>query len=44
MDAKNPVTKLIVAHLVLANLSERNGKHVDHSAFFARQKWTLTGA
>jgi hypothetical protein len=40
MGAKNPLTKLFVAYLVLAILAERKGNHASRSAFFARQQWT----
>jgi hypothetical protein len=44
MDVKIPLTKLVLAFIVLLNLSDGKGNHAGQSAFFARQKWTLEDA
>lgn len=47
MDVKIPLTKLFIVLWVLWVLSmhaKRKANQADHSAFFARQKWTLENA
>lgn len=45
MDVRIPITKLFLALVILAFLAaDSEDNHADHSAFFARQKWTVKDA